>query len=446
MPASRRHRRRLRAAGAAATGLALAMSGAGCTDTSAVGQKPQKPPVKLVITPVDDSDQARPDVPIVVKAVSGTIQNVTVTTKGAKVEGRLSPDGTEWRSRWTLNPRTAYEVMATGLGADGKTQTLASSFTTLKPKRTVDTTIEAPYDDEKVGVGMPIVLSFDRKVTNKTEVEEAMDVRATRRVEGAWHWLDDQRLVFRTKKYWPRNTKVSVKARMSGVHAGRDVYGMKDLSAEFTVGDAIISTASENRHNMVVTKNGKKLRTVPISMGKGGIEKYTTTNGVHLTMEKGSPVIMDSSTVGCGPGCADYYRQTVYHAVRISNSGEYVHSAPWSVGSQGNSNVSHGCVNVGPSNAQWFYNMAQRGDIVRVTGTSRELEPDNGWGYWQMPWTEWVKGGAFDRSVVVTPTGTVPGPTGSASASPQPSPGAAAAGGAAVTSPSASASPAGGRD
>jgi lipoprotein-anchoring transpeptidase ErfK/SrfK len=134
---------------------------------------------------------------------------------------------------------------------------------------------------------------------------------------------------------------------------------------------------------------------MPISMGKGTRLAYTTTSGVHLTMEKNHHVVMDSASVGCPPGCPDHYRHDVYYAVRISDSGEYEHSAPWSVPDQGSHNVSHGCINLGPRDARWFYRHTQPGDIVEVTGTRRRLRPDNGWGYWQLGWAQWLAGSAL---------------------------------------------------
>jgi lipoprotein-anchoring transpeptidase ErfK/SrfK len=155
---------------------------------------------------------------------------------------------------------------------------------------------------------------------------------------------------------------------------------------------------------MVVYINGKKVKNVGISAGKGGVRKYTTTSGIHLTMEKSNPVTMTSP--GISPGQPGYYKEVVNYAVRISNSGEYVHSAPWSVGSQGNTNVSHGCINASPTFASWFYSLAQYGDVVDITGTNRALEWNNGYGFWQKPWKQWVKGSAFDKSVSTAPAAT----------------------------------------
>lgn len=407
-------RDRGRRAAALLLGVAVAAGAAACSSDDAPDGKDA---VRLSVSPGSGGDRLRPESEIAVRAKSGTIENVSVLSKGGEqVEGYLTPDRTQWRSRWSLNPGAAYTVNATALGRDGRTQSVNSSFATEKAEKTVAMTVEAPFNKETVGVGIPIIMQFDRPVTDRAAVERALEVRSSKPVEGAWHWFGDREVVFRTKKYWPAQTKVSFRAHLSGVPAAKNVYGGKNYTVDFKIGDEHIVKAGENSHMMTVRKNGRKVRTIPVSMGMGGAEKYTTTNGNHLTMEKASPVIMDSSTVGCGPGCAGYYRQTVYSAVRISDSGEYVHSAPWSVGSQGNSNVSHGCVNVSPSDASWFYDFSYRGDPFKVTGTSRELEPENGWGYWQLNWADWMKGSALKRSVTAGPHPSGPQTAGSQAA------------------------------
>jgi lipoprotein-anchoring transpeptidase ErfK/SrfK len=397
-------------------GLVTVMAGAGAVgcsqdsdeDPAAIGASA----VSLAVSPVAGTGagapRPRPDSPVAVQARQGTIENVTVATRGEPVEGTLNADRTQWRSRWALEPGTKYSLTATAVGEDGRTRTVSSEFVTAKASRTLGIVYEAPNDKEVVGVGMPIVMRFEREVTDRVAVERALQVRSSKPVQGAWHWFDGQTLVFRTKDYWPRDTDVTFNARLAGVAGARNTYGGQNKTIRFRVGDEQISTASENKHQMIVRKNGKVVRKMPISMGKGGVRKYTTTNGVHLTMDKGNPVTMTSGWEGIGPGSPGYYSLTVAHAVRISNSGEYVHSAPWSVGSQGSANVSHGCINASPSNARWFYDFTQRGDPYIVTGTSRDLEPDNGWGYWQLKWGDWVKGSALKQSLRVGPNGSVP--------------------------------------
>jgi lipoprotein-anchoring transpeptidase ErfK/SrfK len=444
MPVTGRRRRR-RLVGIALSVILLA-AGAACSGHG--DRKDPGPVVKVVISPGDQGTKVPPDSPILIRAWDGTIQNVTITTKGTNVQGDQSADGSWWRSRWTLDPGTRYRVEATALGRDGRTRSATSTFTTQKADHPIRTTIEGPADKEKVGVGMPIILHFDKEVQDKKAVEKALEVRSSEPVTGAWHWFGAQDLVFRTKEHWRRHTKVDFLAHMSGVRVAKNVFGARNLSLKFEIGEEQSSVAGEDDHQMVVSKNGKTVRTIPISMGRGGIRKYTTTNGNHLTMDKAQAVLMDSSTVGCGPGCPGYYREMVYWAVRISNSGEYAHSAPWSVGSQGNSNVSHGCVNMSPSNATWFYNFSQRGDPYKITGSDRELEPDNGWGYWQLGWADWVKGGAFRRPITtgrltpptsLSPTPASPSASASATASPSGSPSASPTAGAPTASPTAGA-------
>ncbi|SEF45526.1 Lipoprotein-anchoring transpeptidase ErfK/SrfK [Thermomonospora echinospora] len=385
-------------------GVTMAAVAAGCTEDERVVSKP----VGLSIEPHNGSAQVRPDTPILVRAAGGTLQNVTVRARGADVAGLTSGDRSQWRSRWTLAPDTRYDVVATALGKDGRTRTVSSAFTTQKVKRAVTVSMEAPNQGETVGVGMPIILRFDREVTDRAAVERALEVRSSKRVEGAWRWLEDGSLVFRTRRHWPTHTDVRVIAHLNGVRALRDGYATQDLDVKFRIGEEHATVADAKTHRMVVYRNGKQIRDFPVSMGRGGVHKYITTSGNHLTMDKGNPVIMDSSTLGCGPGCPGYYRMAVYWSVRISNSGEYAHAAPWSVGSQGNSNVTHGCVNMHPDAAQWFYKFSYRGDPFKVVGTSRELEPGNGWGYWQMDWEKWAEGSALKQTLWVGPEGSVP--------------------------------------
>ncbi|MEO3783318.1 Ig-like domain-containing protein [Actinocorallia sp. B10E7] len=369
---------------AGAAGLLLAPLLASCSQ-----DKPLPPRAGVVISPAGVA--VKPDTPIVVRADEGTLQDVTVRDqKGTAVEGVMADDGSTWTSRFPLVPGSRYRVRAAALGTDGQIQTGGGSFTTTRPKQTVESTVLFPSPREVVGVGMAVKIGFDRAVTNKEGVERALEVRSSKPVEGAWRWFDDQNVIFRPKEYWPAYTRVRVVGHLTGVPLAGKHYGARDVDLEFNVGERIESIGDARKHRVVVKRNGRTVRTMPASMGKGGVRKYTTTNGIHLTMEKEYMTVMTSP--GIGPGQPGYYRQNVNWTVRISNSGEYLHSAPWSVGSQGRANVSHGCINLSPANGKWFHNISHRGDPVVITGTDRELEPENGWGYWQLGWKEWLKG------------------------------------------------------
>ncbi|HEY5050901.1 MAG TPA: L,D-transpeptidase, partial [Acidothermaceae bacterium] len=196
--------------------------------------------------------------------------------------------------------------------------------------------------------------------------------------------------------YWPAGDVVTLHANLKGVDAGKGVWGTEDRTLNFSIGDSQISTVNAVTHEMSVVVNGAVARTFAVSTGR---DKYPTTSGIHVVLDREPSVIMNSATVGIPKGSPDYYYETVLWDVRISWSGEYVHSAPWSVSAQGRANVSHGCVNVGPADAQWFYNLSRRGDIVVVTGTPRPLESGNGWTDWNMSWAQWVSGSALTGSV-----------------------------------------------
>ncbi|GAA0953849.1 L,D-transpeptidase [Actinocorallia libanotica] len=369
---------------AGAAGLLLAPLLASCSQ-----EKPLPPRAGVVISPVNTA--VKPDTPIVVRADKGTLQNVSVQDgQGAAVEGVLAADASTWTSRFPLAPGGRYHVKAAALGTDGQMQTRSGSFTTTRPRQTVEGEVLFPEARETVGVGMAVKIGFDREVTDKAAVERALEVRSSKPVEGAWRWFDDSSVIFRPKEYWPAYTKVRVLGHLSGVPIAGGHYGAKDIDLEFNVGERIEAFGDARKHKVVVKRNGKTVRSMPASMGKGGVRKYTTTSGVHLTMEKEYMTVMTSP--GIGPGQAGYYQQNVNWTVRISSSGEYLHSAPWSVGSQGNANVSHGCINLSPADAKWYHNISHRGDPMTVTGTDRELEPENGWGYWQLDWKQWLEG------------------------------------------------------
>lgn len=347
----------------------------------------------VTITPANGTAQVKPDGTIEVKASGAKLRDVTVQGAGAAISGKYGDGHKTWRSARTLTPGTSYTVTAQA-GDGGKARTVTSSFTTLKPAETLSITDVTPnLTGEKVGVGMPIFVRFNRPVTDKAAVERTLRVSPDKPVEGAWRWVGSDQVIYRTKTYWQPHQTVRFQADLAGVNAGGGVYGAKDARATISIGAAQITTGDIGDHRMTVTRDGKKLRTVPFSAGNGETREFTTTSGVHLLMEKGNPVTMTSP--GRKEGDAGYYKTVVNYAVRFSNSGEYVHSAPWSVGSQGSANVSHGCLNVSPADAKWFYDVMQRGDVIDLTGTDREVEWDNGWSVWQLSFDKWRQGSAL---------------------------------------------------
>lgn len=383
--------------GALAAVLPLALAAACQSSGSAASSNdPASADAKITITPATGTDKARPDKPIKVQVANGKLQTVKVTTakKAPKVEGTMGPGATTWQSKWTLNPKTEYTVNVTAVNAKNKAATATSTFTTLTAKNTFSVSSLGPNNKETVGAGMPIILQFNRPIANKARVEKALEVKMSKKVEGAWHWVDSSNVIYRPHHYWPKGEKVELYAHMRGVRAAKGVYGTQNMHLKFQIKRKVIVKVSTTSHQLKLYKDGKLYRHWPISAGRGGVYKYYTTSGIHLTMDRGNPVRMVSP--GISKGQPGYYSELINWAVRISNSGEYIHSMPSTVWAQGHTNVSHGCINSPPASAEWFYKFADRGDIVIVKGTPRKLEWNNGWSFWQMSWKNWKKGSALD--------------------------------------------------
>lgn len=350
---------------------------------------------KVTITPANGTSKVSPDKGVTVTAANGKLGQVTVTDgKGKSVDGKMAANGTSWHTSWNLKPGTDYTVTAKATGSDDEQVSRQAKFSTLKAKEKLESGM-SPLDGEKVGVGMPVQLLLSHKITSKArkkDIERSLVVQTSKQLEGGWYWVNDKEVDFRPKEYWPSGTKVKVTAHLTGVHAGSGLWGTKDRSTEFTIGPKHVTVIKNSTHRMTVKSGGDVVKTIPVSLGKPGDDTYS---GTTIAQEKAAHIVMDSATTG-DPGA---YRIPTDWNVRMTYSGTFVHSAPWSVGSQGSSNVSHGCVNASPSNAKWFFNFTNRGDIIKVTGTSRKLEFGNGPTPWVLSWKEWQKGSALDEPV-----------------------------------------------
>lgn len=365
---------------------------------------PTESTATLRVEPVADATQVPPDEPVVVTAEEGRIESVRLTGPDGAVEGRLDPNGVTWTSTDLLGVGASYSVRATAVDPHGLERTLSTTFTTLKPAE--DQVVRArvsPLDGETVGVGMPIVLYLTAPVEDRAAVEERLTVTSTPAVEGAWHWVSDEEVHWRPKEYWPPGTEVSVDIPLAGVRAGEALWGDQDRTIGFEIAEhAVTSLVDLGAKTMQVFSDGELLRTLPISAGKPGWE---TRNGIKVILSKERDRVMDAATVGIDPDDPEYYRLDVEYAMRVTNSGEFVHAAPWSAGSQGEVNVSHGCVGLSTADAAWLYDLTTRGDTVRVIGSPRALEPGNGYTDWNVEWADWITGSALSGDPVPTPTG-----------------------------------------
>ena len=241
---------------------------------------------------------------------------------------------------------------------------------------------------------MPAIIRFDVPVTNKASIEKHLHVTSVPAQPGAFHWISDQEVHWRPEQYWQSGTKVTVNADIDSVPAGNGVYGQKSRTSTFTVGRSMISKVDTRTDQMKVFRDGKLVRTIPITTGQQ--PEFTTRSGVKVIVEKARRHDMNSETIGIDPNSADGYDlDDVEYAMRVTYSGEFVHAAPWSVGSQGRSNVSHGCTGMSTANAGWLYGISKPGDVVSYTGTNRSMELSNGYGDWNETFAQYKLGSAL---------------------------------------------------
>jgi lipoprotein-anchoring transpeptidase ErfK/SrfK len=357
------------------------------------GSRGARPAAQVFITPADGSRNVRPGQPVRVSAAGGgRVTSVTVTDGGVPVSGTLNPAHTVWRSTWALAVSQRFTVTARAVTGSGKHVTRVSSFRTLAPAQTFQTLI-FEGSGQAYGIGMPIMLTFSRPITDKAAVERALQLRTSRPVVGAWYWDGSRTLDFRPRSYWPPGTTVSFTGHLNGVEGAPGVYGFHTLTQTFKIGASLIVVASTATHHMLLYRNGRLYRRWPISTGRPG---DNTPNGTYLTIDKGNPVLMK------GPG----YRIKVPWSVRFTWTGDYLHDAYWSVNEQGFTNVSHGCVNMPPADAEAYYKIELPGDPVTVTGSPRPGTWDNGWTEWFLPWQRYVAGSALHEAVEAGPAGS----------------------------------------
>lgn len=388
---------------AAATALVTATVCAACNSASSSsdtgdaerpGASAKDPvvPVK-VMTNARDLKTVPITTPLRISTRHGSLDSVRVSAAdGTPLKGTIQGD--RWRLQSRLEPGTAYVATVKATRTDGEHVTRTLRF------RTEDLTLDeqtyasvAPLQGETVGVGMPVIVSFDVPVTDKASFEKHMSVTSTPAQPGSWHWMSDHEAHWRPKTYWQAGTDVHVDVDVNSIPAGGGVYGQESREVDFHVGSANVYKVNAQTHQMQVFSNGSLLRTIPITTGKEG---FTTRSGTKVIIEKFASKRMNSETVGIASDDPEAYDiEDVKYAMRVTYSGEFIHAAPWSVGSQGYANVSHGCTGMSTANAEWLYAMTKRGDVVEYTGTDEWMTLDNGYGDWNEDFATYAQGSAL---------------------------------------------------
>jgi len=403
--------------GPAPTSVAAASS---TTSTTTRAQAEEHLLSLVELSPPDGARNQSPLTVVRVRANGARLVRVDVEASptGTSLLGRFIPTGDEWRSTGSLLPgatyTVTYQVAGFGLNATG-----SAIFRTSPPALPVTASV-FPSPGIVVGVGQPVVIMFSQPVGTYAAQQAVLShlrISMSKPVAGGWHWFSSVELHFRPSSLWPVGEEVSVTGDIDGWHIGGGEWGEGQFATDFVVGDSHISYVNLTTHEMTVTDNGRVVYVWPIS---AGAPQWPTMDGTHIVLDRESVVHMVSSTVGIPVNSAAGYDEYVYWDVHISDSGEYVHAAPWSVTDQGIVNVSHGCVNLSVARAETFFRFSRVGDLVIIQGGPRPpAQGDHGVMDWSFPTSEviWTPARAtlLDSPVTIIPTTTLPPPAGAPS-------------------------------
>lgn len=370
----------------------------GASASPSASPSPTYPAATLTTVPANGASDVDPSKPVTVTVTNGTITSVQFSG-GQESSGTLSGDKSTWTSNGSLNVDSSYQLQIQAAGLDGKNVTKSVSFSTLKPTATLGVLEMWPGDGVSVGVGQPIRVQFTNYVPQsyRAAVEKACVVTATPAVAGAWHWVSTDTMDWRPQDFWKTGTQVSVAFDLAGVRAGEHQYFVRNHSLNFNVRDTDLRLVVDTKaFKATAYENGSVVRTFPIDTGMDD-PRFVTWSGVFAVLGKGNPVEMKADY-----GNGDKYDEFVNYATQITYSGTYVHSAPWD-GEIGHVNSSHGCIHCNPVDATWFYNQAQVGDVVQVTGTGKTVDVTNGFGDFTGSWSSWLSGSAYGATLGGTP-------------------------------------------
>ena len=355
---------------------------------------PTFPAPVFTTVPADGASGVDPSKPVTVTVANGTITSVQLSG-GQETSGTLSDDKSTWTSNGALNLSTSYQLQVQAAGQGGASVSKTVAFSTLKPSATLGVLEMWPGDGMDVGVGQPVRVQFTNYVPQsyRATVEKACVVTTTPAVAGAWHWVAEDTMDWRPQQFWATGTKVGVAFNLAGVRAGAHQFFVKNHSLDFTVRDTDLRLIIDAKaYKATAYQNGKVVRTFPIDTGTND-PRFVTYSGVFAVLGKGNPVEMKGDY-----GKGDKYDELVNWATQITYSGTYVHAAPWD-GQIGEVNSSHGCIHCHTADATWFYNLAQVGDVVQITGTDKTVDVTNGFGDYTGSWSSWLSGSAYGATL-----------------------------------------------
>lgn len=379
----------------------------GSGHASSTAPTPASTPTPDPVTMTPNIDNGATDVQVdtlvSVAAANGTLTSVTVSAPvkdphtgkvtTIPVNGTLNKAKTAWQAGDRLEPGSTYTVAMTGTNPEGVTTSTTSTFTTQKLTLNQQTFPSiTPVGSGPYGVAMPIIVHFDVAVKDHKSFQKHLKVISSPKQTGTWSWYNDHEVHYRPKNYWKPGTKITVEADLNGVSAGNGIYGQVSRTTSFTIGRSIIDKVNLQTHELTVYVGGTLTKTIPISAGKPG---DTTRSGVKVVEQKLYKTRMASETIGIPNNASDGYDLMVYYAMRITNSGEFLHAAPWNAAFLGRQNSSHGCTGMSTADAKWLFGIQQIGDPVVTTGSDRPLEKGNGWTDWNVSYKTFAQGSAL---------------------------------------------------
>ncbi|MEX3103532.1 L,D-transpeptidase [Streptomyces niveiscabiei] len=355
----------------------------------------------IKITPADGSANASINNSAAVTVSKGTLTAVTMTTSdGTAVKGALSADKLTWKPSDQLERSTTYKVAAEAKDSEGRVAHENASFTTVSPANSFIGNF-TPDSGSTVGVGMPVSINFNKSITNKAAVQKGITVTSSSGQEVVGHWFGANRIDFRPEQYWTENSTVTLKLALDGVEGAPGVVGVQQKTVTFKIGRNQVSYVDAKTKQMKVTQDGKTIKTIPISAGSPDNKTY---EGTMVMSEKFKETRMNGATVGFtdDDGKGEYDIKDVPHAIRLTNSGTFIHGNYWGAKSIfGSTNTSHGCVGLSDTKGAndtgtagyWFYTNSIVGDVVVVQNTGdKTVAPDNGLNGWNMSWADWKAG------------------------------------------------------
>jgi lipoprotein-anchoring transpeptidase ErfK/SrfK len=394
------HPRRARLVGALLTApLAVGAAACGRGGGDPLAATPYDAGASVATSVAAGARTADPARPLTVTATRGGTRITDVTAsdaEGRQVAGTLSADGRRWRSTSPLAAGVHYTVRVRTEDRAGHPGVKVLGFRTAPAAHTLGVTFGP--DPGTYGVGQPVTARLSAPVTDpaaRAVVESHLTVTSVPSAgEGSWYWVDDRTLHYRPRVFWPAHARITATSTLAGLRVGNGLYGGETAPLTLTTGDTVVALTDAATHRLVYRRDGVVVRTIPVTLGKPG---FDTRNGIKVVLAQQAVVRMDSSTVGIAPGSPNAYDLIVHWATRLTWSGEFVHAAPWSQGSQGKANVSHGCTGMSDADAHWFFDHTRRGDVVEVVNSKGPMMAPfgNGFGDWNLSWDQWRKGSAL---------------------------------------------------